>query len=410
MPIDFVKARELLERNASKFTDFATIRSREFDTLKAVMHGVFSMDHAALSSALSAVQASGVTVGAEPTSEYHRGLFIPFPLSFTSLQDAVKWAALALEGTITVSADGSQVYPSRDFSIPVGLVQVSSFVNEHAGGVYSKQLHLDLLPPSDLVYENEALGTIEFSDAPVNARRFELELAVLAASMRALAARDPRPARVVFLADNTLVLSFIVKLSDKLQEAHVGSLHACMDAARATGYPLIGYVDSSAAKDLVRMVEAVQPAGFAATRLVTDAAMLEHQHEQQRHRPMKPGDRTCAFICDRGDAIYQGRFKHRGHPVAFFYIKLNDQQLARAEFPAWCVEVPGMVDTIATVLLGESIAGAGYPYAVDQTHHACVIHAEDKEKFHRMVQGFAARHGLSFGIANKARSKRRRAG
>ena len=408
VPVDFTRVQELLKDNAPKFKMFAQRVEREFDILKDTVPDTFSKDFDSLTRELDALKDRGMQVGAEPTEEYKNGLFVEFPRAFTSLKEAMAWAAGYLEAKTVVCTDGSQVYPSQDFSMPVGLIQVACFKNDHYRGKNLKWLELDLLAPEDLLYENPATRSVEFGDAPVNARRFELELDILARQMDEVASCDQRPERAYFLADNTLILSYILKLAPAVQERYIKMLTACIDKSTKIGYPLVGYVDSSSAKDVLAMVMALQGRGASPIQLATDAAMLEREFACQQGRPMRPGDRTCAFTCDRADQTYQKHFKKKGEPVGFFYIKLSDQQLARAEFPAWIINARGLLDATARVLLAESIAGAGYPYAVDQCHHACVILQNDKEKFYRLFQAFSSSQGLPFNIKNKARSKRRR--
>ena len=52
-------------------------------------------------------------------------------------------ARRACEARVTFAADGSQIYPGREVSLPVAAVQIASFENPHTpGGDYTKEVAL----------------------------------------------------------------------------------------------------------------------------------------------------------------------------------------------------------------------------------------------------------------------------
>jgi hypothetical protein len=184
-------------------------------------------------------------------------------------------------------------------------------------------------------------------------------------------------------------------------------------------YPIVGYVDSSAAKDVVNMLFYLNNPASASNqpdnktessespvKIISDARILENYISKNILKDkMQWGDRTCAFICDRNDLIYKQYPEQVKSRIAFFYIKLSSVSLSRVEFPEWCLEFPGMVENIAHIMRIESIIGSGYPYTIDQCHHRCVINGEDRMKFLRLFQDFGQKNGLKIKIKNKSRSK-----
>ena len=61
------------------------------------------------------------------------------------------WVRQTLSGVTTFAVDGSQIFPSKDISIPVALVQIGWFENPHDDtGFYEKDIDVDVMTPSEL--------------------------------------------------------------------------------------------------------------------------------------------------------------------------------------------------------------------------------------------------------------------
>ncbi|MBN2153633.1 MAG: DNA double-strand break repair nuclease NurA [Candidatus Lokiarchaeota archaeon] len=406
MPLDYNEIVKQLAKHLPSFQSFAKKQEAEFDLLKSAVPGVFSQDFASMDAKLSAM---GVETGARPTVEYQPGLLKPFPRDFTSLKECVDYARQVLLGVSFTCTDGSQIYTSPDYSIPVAVVQVVHYRNDHSvDRAYEKRSHVEILPPDKLETGQPGSGRVEFGNEPVNARRAELELEVLCQEMIKAGKGPNRPKHAMFMTDGSLIVSFTQELAPSMQKIYVSAIYKALDTSKLVGFPFIGFVDSSAAKDVVRMISLLNGKGMPEIKYISDAAILEYYFTRVQGKTLKPGDRTSAFICDRADTVYKTSYKATGRLVGFFYIKLSSENMARVEFPAWCLDRPGLVDKMAEVVLAESFAGAGYPHSVDQAHHACVIQNDDREKFYRLFQHFARENHLSFKIKNKARSKRRR--
>ncbi|MGB7414165.1 MAG: DNA double-strand break repair nuclease NurA [Thermosynechococcaceae cyanobacterium] len=77
-----------------------------------------------------------------------------------------------LTGVTTFAVDGSQIFPSKDVSPPIALVQVGWFLNPHSQtGEYQKDNRLAILTPAQLVLENE-----HTLNRQVSMRRFQMEV------------------------------------------------------------------------------------------------------------------------------------------------------------------------------------------------------------------------------------------
>jgi len=405
MPLDFSQVNTQLQAKWGDFQHFIKILQEEANSIEASLPTVFNLDYDALMAKLDTEFGSN---GAIPSEEYREGLFVPFAQEFPQIPDMMHWAKQILQNKITTATDGSQIYSSQDYTIPVGLIQVAVFRNEHSPErSYIKTARVELLTPQDLMFENEEDQTIKFGQEPVDTRRFTFELEVLTDEMKEIGSRTPPVKHAMFFVDGSLVLSFMQYFPPELQQKHYDVLKSGFEIGYQYGYPLIGYVDSSDAKDVANMIaKFIQPGNKI--RYNSDAAILERYYKALNKKPMKFGDRTCTFICDRNEPIYQNYPTKIGFKIAFFYIKLNSEQMARIEFPSWICDDPTLITEIANTIMAQVIIGSGYPYITDQCHHQAIIHAEERNKFHRLFQDFALKNSTTFRIKNKARSKVRR--
>jgi hypothetical protein len=77
------------------------------------------------------------------------GVVVRFDRRWRSHEEARRWALEVLRGRVTFAADGSQVFPGREASVPVAAVQVASFENPHsAEGRYLKDVHFEVITPA----------------------------------------------------------------------------------------------------------------------------------------------------------------------------------------------------------------------------------------------------------------------
>ncbi|HKS43277.1 MAG TPA: hypothetical protein VJX74_21865, partial [Blastocatellia bacterium] len=135
-------------------------------------------------------------------------IVIPFDHEWQNREEARRWGFETLLGRTTFSADGSQILPSKDFSVPVAAVQVGWFENPHTpGGNYVKDAAFEILSPAEVMVRTG--GATEISEQVVHMRRYGLEVGVIKNFMNGVAVRgfDTAKPPVVFF-DSLLVISF----------------------------------------------------------------------------------------------------------------------------------------------------------------------------------------------------------
>jgi hypothetical protein len=337
--------------------------------------------------------------GALPTAELDRpgALIQRFAHDWQTHDDARRWSLETLAGRTTFAADGSQILPSKDFSVPVAAVQVAWFENAHTpAGVYIKDATIEILPPTEILVRTG--GATELSEQAVHKRRYGMEAAALRRFMLGAASRgfavDKPP--VVFF-DSLLVISFAELLPDEQREFYVKEITSLLDTSKAAGVPLVGYIDTSYARDLVNMLQAAFDLPDA--QRISDAALLTDR--------MKWGDRTAFFGCARRGILESyGEAWRRG--VGFTYLQTTgDGSPSRLDIPVWVAE-RGLLDYVVDTVRGEVVVGNGYPYAIEAADQAAVLSGRDRDAFYSLFQEFAEREHLRLRVARKAISKAQR--
>jgi NurA domain len=348
--------------------------------------------------------------GAIPSDELDAAssVVVPFRPRWRSHEEARRWAVDVLEDRVTFAADGSQLVPGRDLSLPVAAVQVAWFENGHArGGRYVKDARCDVLSPEELLEEYDNRGA---ADTVVSLRRFQLETQVIAEWVEGKRGwRERRERTPVAFFDGTLMISIALP-ETKLQDAYVRAVVELVKLSRDAEVPVVGFVDQSYARDLVSLLDALdagEPGGQS--RSLFDAQLLSAAAEDESPTLPEWGDRTIFCYCTRRHSGEAFRDERTGKPlVGFTYLQTTAEgQPARLDVPAWVYEA-GLLDDVVETVRAECVSGLGYPYSIQAADEAAVIQGQDRAQFLRAVQEFAERESLPFSVSRKSVSKARR--
>jgi len=336
--------------------------------------------------------------GARPTVEQdqHPNIIVPFEQDWRTHEQARDWARDVIEDIPTIAVDGSQITPTRDISIPVGAVQIGWFINPHSEDrPYVKDIEFDVLPPDELADPEE--DVFGFPDWRVNMRRFLWECSKLIDLMESH--RDTERPPICFF-DGSLILSFVEQMQPTRQRKYVQAVMNLLDASERWRVPLVGYVDTSYAKDLIALLNVLM--GTDSEGRISDGALLG--------RRMGWGDRSAAYLCARDDDVEPVGGGKYYSDVVFVYLKTTaDRSPARLDLPRWVLE-EGQLEHVLDMVRAECVVGNGYPYAVETADAVAVISHQDRERFYRLFQEFAEKEDLPLRFSRKAVSKRGRRG
>src|SRR5215467_7677463 len=161
-----------LEARRADFAQFNEGIIADFALYREAIDRLKSTSFADLMARLSATEYPG----ALPTPEFDsaRSLVVPFEHRWRNHEEAGRWAYDTLLGRTTFAADGSQIFPTKDVSVPVAAVQVAWFENAHTpDGRYTKDASFEILAPSELAVRPGSVTG--FYEQAVHFRRYKLE-------------------------------------------------------------------------------------------------------------------------------------------------------------------------------------------------------------------------------------------
>ncbi len=311
-------------------------------------------------------------------------------LTWQNREESHAWVRDRLTNVATFAVDGSQVYPGKDLSVPVALVQIGWFENFHtANGHYEKDIAVDVMTPSDLQVSSGG----EPVDRKVNMRRFEMETMRLIQYMEDRAGYD----NCLAFFDGSLIVTFADAFDATTRNHYINCVVNLLAASEKYRVPLVGYVDTSYASDLTLMLRRLFPSLPEAPSL-HDAPLL--------WRSMAWGDRTPLCRCCRPGILtdYPREMRDR---LTFTYLKAHDGPPVRLELPLWVYEA-GLHNTIIDWVRCEIIIGSGYPYVIETADQTAVLQAGDRQLFYRLLQDWAEQEDLNLRLSRKTVSKARR--
>ncbi|MGA7935581.1 MAG: DNA double-strand break repair nuclease NurA [Kovacikia sp.] len=314
---------------------------------------------------------------------------IPSGLVWQSREQSHEWVRDRLTDVATFAVDGSQIYPSKDLSIPVALVQIGWFENFHTSdGRYEKDIEVDIMTPHDLKVSSSA----EPVDRAVNMRRFEMETERLVRYMQDRANHQ----NCLAFFDGSLVVTFAEAFDEETRQLYMNCVIQLLQASEKYRVPLVSYIDTSYARDLTLMLQRLYR--LPEVNSIHDAPLL--------WKLMQWGDRTPLFRCRRPGILkhYPGDISNR---IAFTYLKTHEGPPVRLELPTWLYEA-NLHEQVIDWVRCEVIIGGGYPYVIETADQTAVLKAEDRQMFYRLLQEWAEEENLTLRLSRKMVSKARR--
>lgn len=307
-----------------------------------------------------------------------------FTFNWENRHEAMVWVDSVLSGVAVGAVDGSQIYPDKNYEIPIAALQTSRIFNRHTNYEdYKQDTEATIITPDEFA---EA-SVYYFGEEYVNARRFSVECDNIIRLMEG-------PEKIYTLLDGTLIVPHINFLNQNIREIYIKAVKQLLEASENTGNPVISYTDNATPSDITLMMHfflKLKKSKLVDTRLF----------------PLRWGERTAAFLCDRDDRRggesssvldNYGRFKDQ---IAFFYLKIgNNNRLGRVEFPVWVYE-KGEVDKIADIIRAECVIRGNYPDVLIRAHEAAVIRWNEHDMFYGMFENFCKVNKIKFNNSAK---------
>ena len=380
--------QDILNTKRDEFTAFSQETWQQLQQYRSMLSHLSPQGETELSKRLKKFSGD---VGArllEPLTKAVNGV-IPCKLVWQNREQSLAWVRDRLTGITTFAVDGSQIYPGKDISIPIALVQIGWFENLHLPtGGYEKDVVVDVMTPSDLQTGNSG----EPVDRRVNMRRFQMETQRLTEYMKTHAHADDC---LVFL-DGSLVATFAEAFDIKSRKFYIECLLELLRTSEKYRVPLVAYIDTSYAQDVSVMLRTLFD--LPESQTIHDALLFS--------KYMEWGDRTPLLLCQRSGILAD--YAEQQHQIAFTYLKTTREgHPARLEMPVWMYEA-GLVDRVLDWVRGEVVIGSGYPYVIETADQTAVLQADDRHAFYRLLQDWAEKEGLDLRFSRKMVSKVRR--
>jgi hypothetical protein len=392
MPLKPSELMQVLDQKRSEFTDFSSQRRHIYGDYRQALQKVSMKTEVEISELLSDYDHPGARP-LEPLGHAQNWRILS-GLQWVNREHSLEWVRDRLAGVTTFAVDGSQVFPSKDVSPPVALVQVGWFQNAHSmTGDYQKDIRLTVMTPTELQVQRNGRSL----DRQVSMRRFQMEVERIIEFMEGHPSCDDC---LVFF-DGSLVVTFAEAFDLDCRTFYAKQMVNLLRASEQYRVPVVGYIDTSQACDVLQMLQCL--AVLPDTTLLNDAQLLG--------AGMAWGDRTPVFSCIRpGDAWGQGilgQYEEYKDAIAFFYMKANGNTPVRLEFPRWIFDT-GQFAKILDYIRGEIIIGGGYPYVIETADQVAVLQADDRRLFYQLLQDWSEKASLKIRFSRKMVSKQLR--
>jgi hypothetical protein len=343
--------------------------------------------------------------GAIPSPEYFNNgtTVLEFENRWTSHEEARSWAVSVLQNRVTFAVDGSQYVPSREVSVPVAAIQIGLFENPHTqAGQYRKEVEFKIVTPSEILATQDESE----SEAVIAFKRFSSELHALGEFLSRQAGWASRGERMpVAFFDGSLLVSYSTQRT-RLQQKYISEVLRVIDLSQKTQVPVVGFIDRSYARDVIKMLQIVSNE-VSPTSTLYDAQLFGTGLNGEGFL-QNWGDRTTFFGCLREGFRDDFCDSDKEPLVGFIYLQTtSDGDPARLDIPCW-IQRSGMLDELADVVRAECVVGNGYPYSIETADAVAVISAQDRSRFLRAVQSFSEARNLDFRLSRKLQSKSRR--
>ncbi|MGF1603550.1 MAG: DNA double-strand break repair nuclease NurA [Thermosynechococcaceae cyanobacterium] len=392
MPLKSAELMQVLDQKRSEFTDFSSQTRQVYQAYRRALQKVSTKTDGEIADLLSDYDHPGArpleSLGASKNWQIASGL------QWVNREHSLEWVRERLTGVTTFAVDGSQVFPSKEVSPPVALVQVGWFQNAHSSaGNYQKDIRLTVMTPTELQIQRNGRPL----DRQVSMRRFQMEVERIIEFME----NHPSCDDCLVFFDGSLVVTFAEAFDLECRAFYAQQMVNLLRASEQYRVPVVGYIDTSQACDVLQMLQCLEV--LPETTLLNDAQLLGVG--------MSWGDRTPVFSCARpGDAWGQGilgQYEEQRDAIAFLYMKANGNMPVRLEFPRWIVD-DGKFANMLDYIRGEIIIGGGYPYVIETADQVAVLQADDRRLFYQLLQDWSEKAALKMRFSRKMVSKQMR--
>lgn len=278
-----------------------------------------------------------------------------------------------------LAVDGSQIYPDRHSGTACFLINTGSVLLEY--GTTHKNPATFYSQPRVFTGDEKEYEGVQATEM-VNCRRQEFELQIgLEQSIAVKKRMGALP--FVFLFDGSLIFWHLESKEGNLKELFLHKYLQQLDQLYQGQILCAGYISLPKSKELVNLIR-VQLCNFQIEGC-TELEAVNHLVDTNIARFfLQEHERTIVF---KSNATIGKLYPPHLAPH-FFYVDV-DAEIARIEIPAWIAQDENLVNTVAAIILDQSIKGRGYPVALAEAHEQAVIKGPDRDFFYHLIGKYA---------------------
>ena len=407
MPLYPERVAEQLEANKAEIHRFSHDDTRVVEVYRERLRDAVTESQAEVRDAVGDDRDS--YPGALPTREWDAmsGPIVPFDTSvpWDNHEAVNEFAAGALAGVSTVAADGSEIGPTREFTVPLGLVQTAWCRNGHSPSRdYEEDITTRLLVPDDLTEDRDDGRRYVDGQAPAH-ERYREEARTIIGCIERFADMTPPP---VVLYDGPLVPSFANTFTPDIRDTYYReSMSMVLAASEHHSVPVVGYTAGSGSTNLAKLLRRRYPDTLGDRPFVADSRILDPFIDHWGDRSQLFNNRQDGAV-DAMTTQYHGEEYEFWDDMLFAYLNIpGGDALDRVELPGWVLREE-RAEYVFDVVRAEAGVGRGYPEILQQADANAVLDTGAKNRFLALVQEFADEHDLPIEWDAKALSKERR--
>ena len=312
-------------------------------------------------------------------------------------------APAAPEEHRVLATDGSQIYPDAHQISDCYLLHLSSIdlrYGENGAAQMAASPHFFYADDADAWHVAASAGASSAGRELVDARRHVMELEALAHLMETA---DETP--TLGLGDGIFDLRLSAQMAwrEHAQDANLQAL----DRLRACQQPIAGYIAASRAVDVVTALRVLRNEKHIEED-ETSRALATLPDVRLFDELLETGARSGVWKSGRlGSSTRSDGNDGARHQTCFFYLKIDDGEVARLEFPIWVAQDSAWLERIHSLVLAQIACGDGYPIALMEAHEHAVVRASEREAFYLLLEELMRARGMTPRRSNKSRSKSR---
>lgn len=300
-----------------------------------------------------------------------------------------------------LAADGSQVYPDEQAPVHYYLLNIGMYIYHHGSDRIPEAISQPYLEYHEKYVHDRYGGVIR--NGTVDDRRTVAEMRSLAEEAWERKRQGEVTPLVVFY-DNRLM--YLPSNEGYSGEDLLTDYIAAMVQLHDAGASLIGYIDNPyRSKRFMQLLFLMTLESGEEVRIrqreLVQTGPLEGLYDQQFFDYiLKPGERSAIMV---QNSPQNYAFKERGenYEVAFFYLKVTNQQRAinsdgqgfstrvvRVDLPVWVARDRERVDAVHALILSQcGLQGRNpYPYVLTRADELAYVSGKDKEKLDQLVR------------------------